>query len=174
MNNQWRDNAHRMVIWADGTYDTSRVCDECGLETCHDPVHTDRYKEVGQARIEETDGDANLGYWDFLQVFGAGRRDHDGEMVYEEPLCANPDGLPEPFPRLSGVSEETHELVQQAFSALTPKQQQVWQLVMREQVSQTEAANRLNISQPMVKKHLNYAKAKFIEILRSGQENVGA
>lgn len=34
------------VVWADGTRDSKRVCDECGLDTCKYPVHTDYYKEI--------------------------------------------------------------------------------------------------------------------------------
>jgi len=34
------------IKWNDGTYDVKRICDECGLTTCHYPVHTDYYKEI--------------------------------------------------------------------------------------------------------------------------------
>lgn len=34
------------VRWNDGSYDHSRVCDECGLENCLFPVHKDFYKEI--------------------------------------------------------------------------------------------------------------------------------
>lgn len=34
------------VRWLDGTYDTKRTCDECGLTTCVYPVYKDYYREV--------------------------------------------------------------------------------------------------------------------------------
>lgn len=39
-------NLRSSVRWLDGTYDSSRACDECGLENCQYPVHNDCYKEI--------------------------------------------------------------------------------------------------------------------------------
>lgn len=176
MNNQWRDNANHMVVWGDGTYDTSRKCDECQSMICGSPVHNDHYKEIGSTHLEEIGEDGGQGYWDYMhsnQPLG-GKFDFDGELMVKEFYTANPDGLDESKQRGSGVSEEIHELAQDAFSQLTPKQQQVWQLVMREQMSQTDAATKLGITQQMVEKHLRYAKTKFTEYLRENDVNVGA
>jgi len=42
MSNQFRQS----VRWADGSFDSSRLCDECGKANCKYPVHTDYYPEV--------------------------------------------------------------------------------------------------------------------------------
>ncbi len=176
MNNQWRDNANKMVVWADGTYDTSRSCDECQRPNCGMAVHADHYKEIGESRFmtDEAEDQAGKSYWNWMAVnkpLGS-RQDFDGEWVHTELFTANPDGLSEPEPRSSGTNKDIYELAKKAFAQLTPKQQEVWQLVMREQVSETEAARRLNISQPTVNQHLKYAKTKFAEYMRNN--NVSA
>ncbi len=43
------------VRWADGTYDTSKKCTECGLETCSMPVHADVYKVISNKKAKEFD-----------------------------------------------------------------------------------------------------------------------
>lgn len=98
MNNQWRDNANLMVVWADGTYDSRRVCDEpklCGGLGCNMPVHQDRYREIGQVVLEENEDDSQIGYWDHMhtvQPLGS-QLDFDGELLVKEFFTANPDGL---------------------------------------------------------------------------------
>lgn len=49
-------NLRSSIRWADGTYDSSRTCDECGLETCQYPVHNDVYKEIISKKS----------YWDWM------------------------------------------------------------------------------------------------------------
>lgn len=39
-------NLRAAVRWADGTYDASRTCIECGLDNCPFPVYKDCYKEI--------------------------------------------------------------------------------------------------------------------------------
>lgn len=34
------------IRWSDGSYDSNRICDNCGLGTCSNPVHLDRNKTV--------------------------------------------------------------------------------------------------------------------------------
>ena len=46
------------VRWADGTYDTSKKCTECGLETCPMPVHQDVYKTISSKKAKEFDAQA--------------------------------------------------------------------------------------------------------------------
>lgn len=174
MNNQWRDNANCMVVWADGTYDRSRTCNECCSSACKNPVHEDRYKEVGQTRLEKEDSLNGQDYWAWMRVNQPlkGYRDSDGEVVVNELVCANPDWLHEGLERNSGIDEAQHGLSQAAYESLTGKQKEVWQLVMRDQVSQTEAGRRLGISQQAIEKHLRYAKVAFTNYLRD--HNVGA
>ena len=47
------------VVWADGTRDSKRTCDECGLESCQFPVHTDYYRILvsAKARLDEASDD---------------------------------------------------------------------------------------------------------------------
>lgn len=33
------------VRWGDGSHDSKRTCDECGLDNCPMPVHNDFYEE---------------------------------------------------------------------------------------------------------------------------------
>lgn len=39
------------VRWTDGTYDSKRICDNCGSETCNKPVHLSRNKEIYLSKI---------------------------------------------------------------------------------------------------------------------------
>ena len=173
MNNQWRDNANLMVVWADGTYDSKRSCDECGLEACKNVVHRDAYKEVGSVALEVKDAEAaGLSYWDFMhsnQPLG-GKFDFDGELVVKEYFTANPDGLAEPAARGSGITEEQHILAQEAYDRLSPQQQKVWDLVMRQQMSLTDAAESLGVRTQTAEVHLNRAKASVTAFLRSKTE----
>lgn len=170
MNNQWRNHSERIVVWGDGTYDTSRSCNECGSLVCKSPVHSDHYKEIGTTVLETREAEQGLNYWAWTHSNQPGKRDHDGEIVSTENIFANPDGLAANALRVSGVEEEQHALAQEAFEQLTDKQKEVWQLIMRDQCSQTDAAIRLNITQQAIEKHLRYAKAKYTEYLRSKQE----
>jgi hypothetical protein len=179
MNNQWRDNANCMVVWADGTYDHKRSCDECHAPVCQNPVHTDKYKEIGESRYltEQEDGTSTT-YWSWLannKPLGS-RQDFDGEWVHTEFFTANPDGLPEIDAHNSGVKERIHQFAQEAFEHLTGKQKQVWQLCMREQCNEPEAARRLGVTRSTVATHLSRAKASFTEYLRNkgSDSNVGA
>lgn len=201
INNQWRDNAGLMVVWADGTYDSMRHCSHC-LEQAEDPkeptkeevlyaslcqtqVHRDKYTEVGETRLERgEDAELMAGYWDYMygnQPLG-GKFDFDGELVVKEFFTANPDrgicvhnniaekcdqcvDAPDSATRHSGISAEQHELAQEAYALLSPKQKQVWDLVMREQVSQEEAATRLGVDKRSVSDRLIRAEQKFYEFI---------
>lgn len=176
MNNQWRDHADCMVVWADGTYDNSRICAECHGPSCQYPVHPDRYKEIGTTLTDEIGEDSGMGYWDYMysnQPLG-GKFDFDGELVVKEFYTANPDGLAERDDRSSGITQITHEIAQEAYDQLTPKQKEVWDLVMREQLSGVEAAQRLGITQSSLKDRLNLAKIKFTDYLRSQEHRVSS
>lgn len=35
-----------VVVWADGSEDFNRICDNCGSPACKTPVHKDHYQEV--------------------------------------------------------------------------------------------------------------------------------
>lgn len=173
MNNQWRDNANLMVVWADGTYDSKRSCDECGLEQCKNVVHTDQYKEVGNDPLLVSDASEVMGYWSWMSVnkpLGS-KQDFDGEWVHTETHSANPDGLAELMPRTSGITEEQFKAAQEAYATLTPRQQEVWNLVMRQQMSITDAGASMNppITKQAVEQCLSRAKTVFINILRGNQ-----
>lgn len=173
MNNQWRDNANLMVVWADGTYDSKRSCDECGLDNCHNVIHKDMYKEIGTTVLETQEAEVNaLSYWDYMhsnQPLG-GKFDFDGELVVKEYFTANPDGLAEPVARNSGITAEQHALAQEAYEQLSPKQQEIWDLVMRQQLSLTDAATQMDIKKQTAEVHLNRAKASVTAYLRSKTE----
>lgn len=172
MNNQWRNNANCMVVWADGTYDTRRGCDVCDLATCGHPVHGDRYREIGTTNLEEMEQDDRAtSYWNWMHMNqpNGGFRDNDGDLVTPETSFANPDGLPEVPARNSGIAEEQHEWMAEAYEGLSKEQKEAWDLVMREQLSETEAAKRLQITQQAVEKRLRNAKAAITEYLRSKQ-----
>lgn len=173
MNHQWRDNANCMVVWADGTYDHKRNCDECGLLTCKSPVHKDRYKEIGHSMTDDTCGEVGP-YWDFMhsvQPLG-GKRDYDGENVATEFFTANPDGLKELEPRISGVTEIQYQLAQEVYETFSDRQKQVWDLVMRQQVSQIEVAEQLHITKQAVSTYLNRAKAAFKTFMEENKSRV--
>ena len=46
------------IRWADGTYDSSRECKECGLETCPTPVHSDFYRVISSKKAREFEAKA--------------------------------------------------------------------------------------------------------------------
>ena len=187
MNNQWREHAECMVVWADGTYDHGRTCDECSDPNCSMSVHTDHYSEVGQTRLENEDANSNGGYWEYMQSNQplGGKFDFDGELMVKEFFTANPDGLchhnqrPDKcdfcnlavgeVTRTSGTKEQQYEWAKEAVQAMTPKQKQVWELVMRQQLSQTEVARRLGVTQPVVATHLSRAKEVFTTYMKGKQ-----
>jgi RNA polymerase sigma factor (sigma-70 family) len=68
--------------------------------------------------------------------------------------------------RVSPLDEET---LDNAFDFLTPEQQQVWGLVMRQGLSLQEAAEQLGLSKSAVQSRLNKAKAKVVEHLRDNK-----
>lgn len=180
MNHQWREHTERAVVWADGTYDHSRVCDLCKSTTCSYPVHTDHYPEIGKTRLEiEESGDVftdfeeekENGYWEWMhlnQPLG-GFFDHDGDLVTPEFKTANPDLLAELKLRASGIPEQVHMWMREAYELLTDAQKEAWNAVMREQISATELANRLGISEKNVRKRVDGAKVKIVDYLRNKQ-----
>lgn len=179
MNHQWRDNANKMVRWADKTYDIGRSCDECGLSTCHSPVHEDRYKTLGQVDWEIADQEEAAGvsgsYWNWMhdyQPLGA-RRDHDGDLVTPELATANPDVLSEEILRNSGVGRKEYRWMNEAFEQLTEQQQAVWDLVMRQQYSEVDVAEKIGISQQAVSRLLDRAKQSVTNYLREKQSDAG-
>jgi len=180
MNNQWRDNANLMVIWADGSYDSSRKCDMCRGINCPTPLHEDHYKEVGQAQFEIEDANASTsdlemtrGYWDWMhtnQPHGS-FHDHDGDLVTPESAFANPDSLAETPARSSGITEQQTQWLEEARQLLTDKQREVWDLVMREQMPQVIVAAQLKIDASQVVRRLDRAKERIEEYLRSKTDN---
>lgn len=61
-------------------------------------------------------------------------------------------------------------LQDQAFRALTPKQQSVWELVMQNFYTQAKAAKKLHISREAVKDRLNKAKKRFTQFVQENME----
>lgn len=161
-------NDRWLVRWQDGTYDWSRKCDECQSPTCSYPTHTDRYKEIGTTESPAKD------YWDWMALVNPLGCEVNGlgEPIFNEYFDANPDGLPGIEGRTSGTSQIQYQIMQEAFDQLTPKQQEVWTLVMREQVSQTDAATKLGVTRETLKTHLSRAKLKFTDYLRSQSSRV--
>lgn len=154
------ENDKSKVRWQDGTYDRSRTCDACLTGDCAAPVHTDTYKDIDHNPRT---------YWDWMEENApyGGESNFFGEFIVNESFNANPDGLPDYISgRTSGVEEDKQELIDGAYARLSPAQRQVWDLVMREQVSQTEAGRRLGITQQAVEKRLRSAKAAFTNYLR--------
>lgn len=167
MNNQWRDNSNRMVVWADGTYDMTRTCDQCSSPTCSMPVHQDRYRQLGTTNLETSEAEEAVGYWAWLSMIGV--TTPDAEHI--EPTAANPDNLLETDTRSSGTPKDQHVWMAEAYEQLTGAQREVWDLVMREQVSQVDAAKKLGISPQAVSIRLSAAKQSVTEYLRTKQEN---
>lgn len=175
MNNQWRDNANKTVIWGDGSYDWSRSCEFCDDLSCSKPIHGnvtsdgDGYGEIGQTRLEESESeDHALSYWDWMHSTRplGGRLDHDGDLITPELNAANPDNLIETGLKNSGVSGQQHIWMSEAFATLTPLQQKVWTAVQREQRSQVELANELGISRQAVSQALSASITKVTDYLR--------
>lgn len=163
------------VRWADGTYDRSRCCDGCRSHTCQAPIHQDFYKEIGSVASEEAE---QQGYWNWMFVNKpcGGEWNEFGEFLANELFNANPDGVAmrESQGQASGISAQQHEWVREGYDTFTERQKEVWDLVMREQGSQADAAERLGISNTTVGKHLRYAKTKLINFLRSKQDDAGS
>jgi hypothetical protein len=63
------------VVWADGTRDSKRTCDECGLESCQFPVHTDYYRILVSAKAKSDEASDDNRVSNVLLV----ETDHDEE-----------------------------------------------------------------------------------------------
>jgi DNA-directed RNA polymerase specialized sigma24 family protein len=123
-----------LVRWQDGTYD----------------AYADNYREIVTKKS----------YWDWVE--GNNVTDEDGLLV--ESFRANPDVLTED----QGITyvPTRHESVldvikREAFTKLTPKQQDVWTLCMVQGRSEQDAANILDSTRPAVNQRLILAREKF-------------
>lgn len=128
------------VRWQDGTYD---------------PYH-DQYREIFKSAKAKT-------YLDWLATNGGGRMD-DGVML--EPLRANPDQLVAPEDFGPVLTEEQDELRHEAYAQFSEKQQIVWDLAMRQGLSEEAIAKRLDISHQAVHGLISRAKATFTNFIR--------
>lgn len=79
-------NERASVRWNDGTYDASRICDECGRHDCSYPVHKDSYKEIVTKKS----------YWNWLEENGK-RIAKTGQQEFIESSKANPDTLEDKY-----------------------------------------------------------------------------
>lgn len=134
------------VTWRDGTNDFSRTCSICRGPQCQQPVHLpERYAEVVTRST----------YWAIYN-----------SSTQAESAYGNPDQLYEEDVIGAYQSKETHdELSQDAYSQLTDKQKEVWDLVMRQGLSEEQAAEKLETSRPAVQNRLRGAKAKFTNFI---------
>ncbi len=124
------------VRWQDGSYDP----------------YQERYREVVTRQS----------YWDWVESNVP--QDEHGAFI-ESPL-SNPDVLADGQTVEPVLTEELDALRVAAFEQLTPRQQEVWDLVMRQGHPQSEVAQRLEITQQAVSKLLDTAKASFTNYLR--------
>jgi DNA-directed RNA polymerase specialized sigma24 family protein len=133
------------VRWQDGTTD----------------AYGDNYKEI-----------TGSGYADFMEKNAPFGRDDYGN--YLESPSSNPDLLSDedvvtegsPLPDLSW------EILQEALKTLTPKQLQVWKLIVQEQYTEEEAGDLLGVSQQAVHKNYAAANAKVTNYLLSQKHRV--
>jgi len=120
--------------------------------------------KVAHKEIEEgARGDASMdAYHDWLDL-------HDGH----EPTEANPDVLAESDGINYLPSKEDGEManllteVRQFFSV---RELQVWNLVMKHNLTQQEAADLLNISRPSLQNYLRRANKKFKEFMEANRD----
>lgn len=97
-----------------------------------------------------------------------GRNEEGG---YNEAVSANPDVLSdEDVAQVSSMSLNEQVLMEEAFQQLTPEQQEVWELVMRQNYSLSEAAEALSLSRSAVQSRLTKAKARFTAYLRENAD----
>lgn len=131
-------NYNQSVRWQDGTYDFERVCQMCFKPDCTMPAYTDRYKEIEVRKLPDI--------YDW----------RDGNVDFEEPIEEEQDA---DFPQIAAIGEE-------AYRSLTPKQRQAWDLCMRQQMTEREAAEKMGIEQPPLHRLLSRAKAAYTTYLR--------
>jgi RNA polymerase sigma factor (sigma-70 family) len=171
-------HAERKVMWQDHTYDQSRTCSMCMSRVCEAPVHPEAYREVGTTRLEEEATDSP-DYWQWMDQRNPYGGDGSalstgGDYVHNEAWAANPDQFEERGFKSSGVTEQQYEWMQEALSTLTDRRQQIWDLAMRQQLSQTEIASQLGVSQQTVEEHLRLSKQIVTEFLRTKQDETSA
>jgi DNA-directed RNA polymerase specialized sigma24 family protein len=151
------------VRWQDGSHDPyggQKQGDERA------PFGTDGYKEIQTAQT----------YWDFMQQHAPFGFTEDGAV--KEATSASPDVMSdedvagaEPFIRNEAITDEQVALMDEAFDLLSDKQKEVWQLCMRDGLSEREAGSALGISHIAVHKRLSSAKLTVQNFLR---ENGGS
>lgn len=137
------------------------------------PIHPERYRTRGQAKIESADAELASGYWPWMlkhRPFG-GEITDSGDVVTPEFFTCNPDQLEEDGARDSGVAPESHVYMQEAYETLTAPQKEVWDAVMREQIQPAEFARRLGITKQAIDNRLRGAKAKIVNYLRTKQQD---
>lgn len=90
---------------------------------------------------------------------------------HSESVQANPDLLSEenviPFGRAT-ADPQVKKAIEELTEVLSHRQMQVWRLCMRDGLSETEAADRLRISQQNVSKYLKSAKQKIEKHFKKG------
>jgi RNA polymerase sigma factor (sigma-70 family) len=115
--------------------------------------------------------DSGKTYSDWMESNAPFGRDEDG--LFHESPSANPDVLSDedvaPEMQQSSLSLNEQQLLEEAFQHLTPEQQEVWELVMRQNYSLSEAAEALSLSRSAVQSRLTKAKARFTAYLRDYQ-----
>ncbi len=129
------------VRWQDGSYD---------------PYH-DNYREIVTKKS----------YWNWVEENAP--QDEDG--VYIESAIANPDSLMATRFVEPVLTEDQDEIRQAAFNQLTPRQKEVWDLVMRQGFTEEEASSKLNVERVTVQTHLNRAKTSFTNFVREAEQH---
>ena len=119
-------------------------------------------------------------YSDTRADLGLGER-HSGENGSEphESFNANPDAMSDEeaerrVPSHRGNAQPSAEQIigEEAKKTFTPKQLEIWNLLMVEEYTQDEVADHLNVSQKVVSTHLSAARKKFKAYCRANAHRI--
>lgn len=152
---------HFCVRWQDGTYVPDGEMKYRETIVPGSPADKlERDVNIEEATISNNE---NSPYWNWFSTKSCGTDS-------EETVQANPDVLQERTVHFSSLTQEQHEMALRAYSLLTKRQREVWDMYMQQGMTETVIGEKLGISHVAVSKLLSRAKAVFVKALRGTED----